>query len=172
MNSKRISQSNLLAKECIVSALLQLIYIKPLSAITISELCQKAGVSRMTFYRNYDSKEEIFTKQLTEICNKYKDDADSLTDHGHFYDVSNIHHYFTYLYNYKDFFDGLVYCGFGIYFLEMINDYVCENWGDMADQYTLYAFSGALYNTFHLWASNGYQEKPIELASRISKIFT
>lgn len=55
MKAKKISSTNLFAKECIVSALIQLIYAKPLSSITISELCQKAGVSRMTFYRNYKS---------------------------------------------------------------------------------------------------------------------
>lgn len=59
MKGKRISQTNVFAKECIVLALLKLIYIKPLSSITVSELCEKGGVSRMTFYRNYDSKEDI-----------------------------------------------------------------------------------------------------------------
>ena len=108
MNSKIISQSNILSKECIVSALLQLIYIKPLSAITISELCKKAGVSRMTFYRNYNSKEEIFTKHLSEIFDEYKSDTDCLAENNHFYDVKIIHHYFSYLSNYKDFFNGLV----------------------------------------------------------------
>ena len=63
------------------------------------------------------------------------------------------------------------YCGFGIYFLERINNYVCEKWGHMADKYTLYSFSGALYNTFNLWSSKDYKEAPMELATQISKIF-
>ncbi len=171
MSSKKISQSNLLSKECIVSALLHLIYTKPLSTITISELCKKAGVSRMTFYRNYNSKEEIFTKQLAEIFNEYKNDTGLDSTIGIFYDVKHTLHYFTYLENYKDFLNGLVYCGFGIYFLEMINDYLCEKWGHLADKCTLYAFAGALYNTFILWSREGYQETPMELASHLSKIF-
>ena len=48
MEKNRVSQANIIAKECIVSALLKLIYEKPLSTITISELTKKAGVSRMT----------------------------------------------------------------------------------------------------------------------------
>lgn len=67
MEKNRVSQANIIAKECIVSALLKLIYEKPLSTITISELTKKAGVSRMTFYRNYDSKEEVFIGHLDEI---------------------------------------------------------------------------------------------------------
>ena len=74
MENRRVSSSNIFAKECIVSALLQLIEKKPLSTITISELCQKAGVSRMTFYRNYGSKEDVFDKNLKDIFEKYKRD--------------------------------------------------------------------------------------------------
>lgn len=125
----------------------------------------------MTFYRNYNSKEEVFTKELSEIIEAYKND--DLPDSGEniFYDVPHILHYFTYLSNYKDFFDGLVYCGFGTYFLEMMNVYLCEKWSPVADKYTLYAFAGALYNTFHLWSSEGYETAPMELASHLSKMF-
>lgn len=171
MDTKRISQSNILAKECIVSALLQLIYRKPLSAITISELCQKAGVSRMTFYRNYESKEEVFTKHLSEIFQKYREDECSKLPKGIFYDQDHMIHYFTYLSRYKEFMDGLVYCGFGIYFLEMMTDYLNEKWGKDASPYTLAAFAGALYNSFNLWSSRDYADKPELLASNLSKIF-
>ena len=57
MKSKK-NQANVLAKECMVSALMQLLEDKPLSAISVTELTEKAGVSRMTYYRNYQSKEE------------------------------------------------------------------------------------------------------------------
>ena len=40
-------------------SLLQLLEKKDLKKITISELVQRAGVSRAAFYRNYGSKEEI-----------------------------------------------------------------------------------------------------------------
>ena len=49
MAKKRISYTNILSKECIVSAILQLTKNKPLSSISVSKLCNKAGVSRMTF---------------------------------------------------------------------------------------------------------------------------
>ena len=51
--------ANQLARECIVTALLQLLKEKPLSALSISEITSRAGVSRMTYYRNYKSKEDI-----------------------------------------------------------------------------------------------------------------
>lgn len=195
MREKRVSQSNVLVKECIVTALLKLIYTKPLSAITISELCEKAGVSRMSFYRNYESKEEIFKKRLEEIFEEYRKDSerehkkyldieyksDSETQHknvmhtykdkGIFYDEKHMTHYLEYLLKYKEFMKGLVYCGFGNIFLEMINDYMCDLWGYAADKYTLYAFSGALYNTFNLWSQRGYNEDGKKLAMNLARMF-
>lgn len=52
-------EANQLTRESIETALLFLLEKKELAQISISELVQKAGVSRNAFYRNYKSKEEI-----------------------------------------------------------------------------------------------------------------
>ena len=50
MDTERKNQANKLARECIVTALMLLLKEKPLSAISISELTEKAGVeARRTF---------------------------------------------------------------------------------------------------------------------------
>lgn len=172
MKAKRVSATNLFAKECIVSALIQLIYTKPLSSITISELCQKAGVSRMTFYRNYNSIDEIFLARLSELFDEYKNDARFKNKTGIFYDKEHMIHYFTALFHYRDFMNGLLYCGFGIHFLEMMNDYLLKEWQHSADPLTLAAFSGSLYNVFSLWATNGYTQDPAILAQKLSLLYT
>ena len=46
-------------------ALLQLMEVKKIDNITISELCRKAGVSRISFYRNYDYISDILVKFLS-----------------------------------------------------------------------------------------------------------
>ena len=56
---KSNQESNLLTREALETALLQLLEKKDLTKISISELVKRAGVSRAAFYRNYDSKEEI-----------------------------------------------------------------------------------------------------------------
>ena len=43
------NKQNQLARECITSALIQLVREKPLSAVSVKELTARAGVSRMTF---------------------------------------------------------------------------------------------------------------------------
>lgn len=171
MKNKKISQTNLFAKECIVSALLNLIYTKPLSSITVSELCEKAGVSRITFYRNYESKEDIFKKKLGEIFDEYKKDSVFNGENGIFYDTPHLVHYFNYLYKYKDFLAGLLYCGYGIYFFNMLCTYVNEKWGYSANQYILAAFSGSLYSMFTLWASEQYKNDAETLAKELTAIY-
>lgn len=52
-------ESNKLTRECLTTALMQLIKEKPLDKITITELVARSGVSRTAFYRNYSTKEDI-----------------------------------------------------------------------------------------------------------------
>lgn len=66
---KNLTQSNLeskrLTRESLEIALLQLLEQKEMAQITISELVNRAGVSRNAFYRHYKSKEEIFDRLLS-----------------------------------------------------------------------------------------------------------
>ena len=68
---KSNQESNLLTREAIETALLQLLEKKDLTKISISELVKRAGVSRAAFYRNYDSKEEILESVFKRNCPQY-----------------------------------------------------------------------------------------------------
>lgn len=61
-------------REWITLALLELLRSKKLAELTISELVKKAGVSRMAFYRNYDSLEQVleehYEPKFADIFNK------------------------------------------------------------------------------------------------------
>lgn len=46
-------------KDFITTALLQMLTKEKLSTLTVSEVCKRAGVSRMAFYRNFDGLEQI-----------------------------------------------------------------------------------------------------------------
>lgn len=172
-SSSKGSSSNRLAKECIVSALIKLSAKKPLSSITISELCSKAGVSRMTFYRNYKSLEDIFGRHLTEVFEQYRNDADSCSElsDGIYYDNAHMTHYFNYLYDNRDFLDGLMRCGMGISFLNMLNEYILHKWQNYADKYTLISFSGSLYNMFYTWQLNYYEDTARHLVKSLESIY-
>ena len=50
--------------EHITDALLKLLREKPIEAISISELCGQAGIGRASFYRNFNSKEDILRSYI------------------------------------------------------------------------------------------------------------
>lgn len=68
--NKRVSQSNIFVKQCIVDGLFDLMEHKNFDDITITEVIKHAGVSRMGFYRNYNSKEDIIEKYILKCFNE------------------------------------------------------------------------------------------------------
>ena len=68
---------NAIVKEYITRALLLLMEKKPYSEITISELTEKAGVCRNSFYRNFDSLEDViiqsFEKEFKSLFSEGSD---------------------------------------------------------------------------------------------------
>ncbi|WP_276932786.1 TetR/AcrR family transcriptional regulator [Dubosiella newyorkensis] len=53
-----------LSREWITQALYELLKTKPFASITNKEITDKAGLSHITIYRLFDSKEEIILKDL------------------------------------------------------------------------------------------------------------
>lgn len=175
MKRQRKNQANQLARECMVTALMQLLKEKPLSAVSVSELTEKAGVSRMTYYRNYQSKEEIFTVYLDDILDDYRDDVKNLFQKGNYYDLDNLIHCFSYFRQHRLFLESLFQSGLGHTFLESVGRYVVETWyrpGDGIEHYyALQAFTGALYNLYISWSENGAKESPEEMARILYRIY-
>ncbi len=73
------NEANRITRESICTALLELLMIKDFSDISISELVRRAGVSRQSFYRNYNSKEDVVLEIenvfQTELSRKMNDPA-------------------------------------------------------------------------------------------------
>ena len=70
--NKRISQANVYVKNEMYEALLKLLEEKSFSAISVSDITTEANVSRMSFYRNYNSIEDILIEHLDAVVEQYK----------------------------------------------------------------------------------------------------
>ena len=64
-------QKNTYVKKQITAALLDLLKEKPLSDISISELTNKAEIGRVSFYRNYQSKEDILKEESDRLIKEW-----------------------------------------------------------------------------------------------------
>jgi AcrR family transcriptional regulator len=60
-----------LTRECIFTALMILMEKKSFEEISITEITHKAGVSRMSYYRHYKSKDDIIGTYLDELFDEY-----------------------------------------------------------------------------------------------------
>ena len=56
-----------LTRNYIFEALYELLSRRNINEINVSEICEKAGVSRMSFYRNFKSKEDLMKQSLNLI---------------------------------------------------------------------------------------------------------
>lgn len=175
MSAKK-NQSNELVRECMVSALLKLMETKPISAVTITELAEKAGVSRMAYYRNYGSKEEILTTHLEEIFAAYQTDITKLNGHGSYNDRRNLLRCFQYFSDHSDFMKCLYKSGMGYMLLRSLSDYLIATYYSedkgIFFYYTLQAFAGSLYNTYIVWILGGLKESCEDMAKIMSDIYS
>ena len=62
---------NAYVTEHITAAILSLLEEKPLSEISISELCDQAGVGRASFYRNFQEKEDVLRAYIKGLFDEW-----------------------------------------------------------------------------------------------------
>ncbi len=70
-NVKKNKSSAPYIKESIFLALLELMKEKEFSEIRIQDIAKKAGVSRISYYRNFKSKEDVLNNYMNEETEKF-----------------------------------------------------------------------------------------------------
>ncbi len=158
---------NLEIKLSLSNAIFILMKNKALSDIKIIDIVKKAGVARASYYRNFDSKEEIVDFFLMYILVEYKKEfAPNLS---HITRFENLKRTFNYIKNYSNQLEALFNSGFSQYFLKAINTYMIDNTiphlKSIQDQYNLYTYSGALFNVIYIWITSGLKESTEEITT-------
>lgn len=108
------------ARDTIYTALLQLMQKKPYEKITIKEITERAGVSRMAFYRNYLSKDHVLTAHLDRI---FKDYLREVIDSGE-HQISTIQEqFFPYFRQHSEFLQAIVEADLDFLIYDKMKDY-------------------------------------------------
>lgn len=153
-------EANLRVKSSITMALFSLMHQKSFSDITISEIIRTAGVARVSFYRNYDSKEDVLLTLIEDILEEFRSTIDS--NETNYYTYENIRRSFAYFKRYGSYILDLYHFGYGSILLEKLNQFHEEVAGNMPsrsiERYELYMYMGALFNTAIQWIRNGTME--------------
>ena len=155
---------------CIGEAVFDLMNKKEYEKIKISDIVKRAGVSRMTFYHYYETKEDALTDFFHEIVAGYvRDRVKHPDENGEFQSDESIVHALKYFDQYRGFIQKLVDAGLYQIVLNAMNDYMLKRVKPRyhISEYELYFYGGALLNVFMKWQENGKKESPEEIAAMI-----
>ena len=160
------NESNKLAKECIVTALIELMKVRDYNTITITDLTKKAGVSRMAYYRKYTSHEDIINKFADDVGASIHEKLIGMLPRASVFD-----YYFelsAQLGSYSDLCLTAYQAGLG----ELIHSQITKNMAltfppegnGTLDRYRHVYLAGAFYNIFIQWLQNGRKEAVADMA--------
>lgn len=167
---------NAYVKECLYLSLIELMEQKPFQNISITELTQKAGFSRMTFYRNYHAKEDILLEYLQQITSK-------IVSSFHFNQEPNVFEFLELFFltfrNEKRLIENLINSRLthllNIHFQNnaenLINQY--KKYGldkkNIIEPYKIHYIAGGLIEVLINWSQKSMKESDIEMAQKISR---
>ncbi len=155
---------------CIGEAVFVLMDKKEYEKIKISDIVKTAGVSRMTFYHYYETKEDALSDYFHEIVAGYIRECRT-EKIGRFHERGSIVHALTYFDQYAVFIDKLVQAKLQYILWNAMNDYMEKRIMPKykIPEYELYFYGGALLNVFLKWQQDGKKETAENIAQTIIK---
>ena len=164
-------EANQRVKKSITDALFSLMQEKKLSDIRITELIERAGVARASFYRNYGAKEDVLVTLIRDVLDQFS--GEMCLNQGVFYTYENILLSFQYFQRNREYVLNLYRSGFASVLLEELNRFHEALEGTMPvasiDKYALYMYIGALFNTALVWLTEEPETPPETLAAFFMK---
>lgn len=158
-------ESNRITRECIQTALVELIAVKPFDKITVTELVKRSGVSRMSFYRNYKTKEDVISDICADLEKLLSESLAGKTAE------TDIKQWFIGFFGKVRTYEKEVTLLFGANMPQSMSfKLLCSvidvlmKLSDKEDEYMVYAWVGALTGIVLRWLSGGMKESPEEMA--------
>lgn len=160
-------EANLRVKTNIVNALIELMKEKEYTEISVSEIVLRAKVSRVSYYRNFDSKEDILRENLETLMLRFSDEINSLPRQtpvrrvmAAFFHIAREEH---------GIFQLLHQAGMDAWIQEELDQFILSSPHfptlDRRRTYPAYLFSGALFRLLIQWYAHGMQENDTELSN-------
>lgn len=158
-------EENKRVKTAIMQAFFSLLEKKPFEQIAVTEITSLAGVSRMAYYRNFQSKMEILEYFLELTFDQMSEELGEEID---FWSMEYGETFFRFMKKHRRYVLLLDRLGFSGLILNAFNATNEELAGDMPrgsiERYRLYYAAGASYNAVVQWLKGGCKESAEELA--------
>lgn len=147
-----------ITKESIQTALILLLREKRWQDITINSLVEKAGVSRMAYYRNYKSKEDILVDIFDEFMARFTEISLPYLQTKRWYDYWKV--LFDYVAGHVEDIKLLLACNYKVFILDYLNDFFIKSMRvhaktlSILDCYRIYGRVGLCFNILVEWIEN------------------
>lgn len=160
-----------LTRNYIYEAYYSLLMKYPCDKINVSDICEKAGVSRMSFYRNFKSKEDLISKSIERIMKNLKS---TLLEYDKINQYIVTREIFTTAERYKYAFKAFKNSNYAESFIDVISDklfsFAPEDKINPSRKYTPVFYFSALAGVLNAWINNGTKESPDDMAKLICTI--
>lgn len=160
---RRKNTTKQMMKEYMCESLVLLLRDKRYEEITVSEIADRAGVNRSTYYRNFLSKDDIvvffYEKIMLEYLDLYQAQSRNTLE-GYLCTM------FRHFYTYKDALLLLYKNGLSHLLLKVLNRFFGKQVLEkltLREHFRIYFHIGGIYNFFVLWFSTDMTEPPEEL---------
>ena len=159
----------------IIEALLELMGNTEYDKISVSEICRKADLDRRTFYRNFDSKNDVLEQHITILSEEYLK-IYAVIDNPNSYNAAKI--FFEFWSQHLDFIRNIKSCGMSDFIFHRFEKFTMEHTelliGEGVQKLPVdYVFAyriGGYWNVMLTWATSEVVLPPDEMASIISQI--
>ena len=172
---KTNAKGNAYVRSCLLHALLALMNEKTFQEISICDITRRANVSRMAYYRNYSSKEEILTSHLEDVVRQYAQFTQPKATDELRINKKNIVRLFEFCKEQQEFIQECDNAGLGYLFLDAFTAYLLRYFMREGEgkkrEYILNAYASALYSTIVKWLRNGARETTEQMAEMLYRIY-
>ena len=168
-----LNKRTLKTRMAIGNAILDELEEKELNSISITDVIKRADVSRMSYYRYYESLYDALCDYLNIIVTGYMIEGGEENDPSVFMKLEHIEFSLNYFDRYARYFMILNRNGLSNILIDAVNEYMMKNIlpQKKLHMYELYAYAGALLNSFLKWEEDGKRESAHNVASMIYRLF-
>ena len=161
MNNKR----ELSVAQYITNSLFELMKAKPYNDISITEITDKAKVNRVSFYRNFTSKEDIIDKWIKFTTQNFLSKSDIS------YQKDSTLDYFTKLFTHLEKYKTEAMLIYKANFFNLLKNEFDNNLINLHKKeysnYKSYFLAGGIFNVYYFWLINGCKETPHQVAEKL-----
>lgn len=153
------------SEEFITKSLIKLLADKELSSIDIAQICRKAGVSRITFYRFFPSKEEVIARYFGKVMSAFLERAPKVGKQKDL--LLFLETYFSFLQNQGDALRVILKANAGFLLLNYLDDLVrvfMKKAFPSSSESDLSMLTGALYNNSIFFLTKNVGDSPKKAA--------